>query len=846
MSIDLRPHLRRCGYRADLLVEDYEYLRTDGQSGSVPLLAFADQPTDARSACIAVISGNGNDGAAVRSAASTGAPYALVITTTGMEWWLNRREQPTLHERVPLSALGRFFDDNRPHLEPDRVFRAKTLGSLDRQQQLTFVDVGLMPMVEGEIGERLSGLIGRVVKSMLTTLGKTQPTPQLAARVFQVAFWLLAGKMLRDKRVLSFKTLDVTAIDDVFERVGRHYGVQESPPRGATWTRAAQRAALEVANFATLANVSTESLGYLYESTMVPPHVRKALGIHSTPAYLIDYMVWQMADWVAELPEDKRHVFEPACGHGGFLVASIRLLRELLGEVGPQQRTRYLRSHIHGMEVDSFAVEIARLSLTLADIPNPNGWQLVNEDMFTSDALDRELRRAGIVLANPPFENFSSEEKRRYSAGRQISSMNKTDELIRRIIPALQARSAFGLVVPQTFLHGKPYRETRRELLSQYELREICLFPDKVFGFADSESAIIIGRRPRTPPRPQNVLKYRAVREGALGAFRASYAPSSTQLVTQERLARDPMTSMRVPELEELWGYLDGAPKLHKIARVGKGLIYHGKKLPEGAMTVSKRPVEDFKPGFDTIPTNWQTHDLPSEVWLNHDPEVVQSWNAGAWTGAPQVIVNYARVSRGPWRLKAGLDKEGHAATSRFLTARPVSNDVPVEYLWAIFNAPTANAYVYCHTMKRDNQAGLLRTMPVPESSATDRKRIGALVDNYFIAVRACLSGGDASAGGARDALMRLDAEVLHLYDLPPRLERQLLDLFEGHQRSGVPFRFTSYFPTGLTANIPLHRLLSDDFARSTAGRLRRRHEPLHGGPIQAALDVAASSFTED
>ena len=32
---------------------------------------------------------------------------------------------------------------------------------------------------------------------------------------------------------------------------------------------------------------------------------------------------------------------------------------------------------------DPFALEIARLSLTLADVPNPNGWALTEADMFS-------------------------------------------------------------------------------------------------------------------------------------------------------------------------------------------------------------------------------------------------------------------------------------------------------------------------------------------------------------------------------------------------------------------------------------------------------------------------------
>ena len=40
--------------------------------------------------------------------------------------------------------------------------------------------------------------------------------------------------------------------------------------------------------------------------------------------------------------------------------------------------------------------------------------------------------------------------------------------------------------------------------------------------------------------------------------------------------------------------------------------------------------------------------------------------------------------------------------------------------------------------------------------------------------------------------MLQIDAEVLRLYDLPPRLERQILDLFAGWERQGVPFVSTA------------------------------------------------------
>ena len=111
------------------------------------------------------------------------------------------------------------------------------------------------------------------------------------------------------------------------------------------------------------------------------------------------------------MPADDRRIFEPACGHAAFLISAMRLLTELLPPDWHESRREYLRRRLRGLEIDSFALEIARLSLTLADVPNPNGWTLTEGDMFSGTEMEEEVRRAMIVVGNPPFENFDKSER---------------------------------------------------------------------------------------------------------------------------------------------------------------------------------------------------------------------------------------------------------------------------------------------------------------------------------------------------------------------------------------------------------------------------------------------------
>ena len=233
---------------------------------------------------------------------------------------------------------------------------------------------------------------------------------------------------------------------------------------------------------------------------------------------------------------------------------------------------------------------------------------------------------------------------------------------------------------------------------------------------------------------------------------------------------------------------------------------------------------------------------------MSIDPAVISRPRTGTTIGVQQLVVNYGSVSRSPWRLKAVIDRQGHAVTSRFLTVRPVSPGQPLLFFWALCNSPLANAYVYAHSGKRDVLTGVLRAMPVPRCSHDDIRRIVELTRAYLDAVSVSSDNSLSSTVDDDEAcqlLKRVDAEILRLYNMPPRLERQLLDLFIGYQRPGVPFRFIRYFPDGFTPCFPLHMYLSESYRHSTAGALRARYEPMTDPAMLAALEHAVEDFGE-
>ena len=832
-----------------LLKDNYPF--GDAKAAPIPLVAFAHEPTDARSACIAVVAATDDTRNAVTACRELATPIVLAFGPGELECWRQEVSGPVLKVRVRAEDVPGFFQQHQAHFRPEAIYRAKTRGRLEGTQ-LTFVDVGLMPLIEQEIGKNLTSLIERVIPAMKRDLGWDEPKQEQGQWLIETAFWLLAAKILHDKGVGSFESLNLTDVADVFERVEEHYGHATGKPAIPNdRLEALQEAAQKIAAYAPLNHVTTEALAAVYESALITGETRRKLGTHSTPSFLVDYIVWRLEPWIKDIPPRDRVVFEPACGHAGFLVSAMRLLGELLPpETTAQDRHTYFRERLFGLEIDKFALEIARLSLTLADIPNPDGWHLQEGSMFDSGCLEENARRAMIVLANPPFEDFSAAD--RQSLEKQGLSLlrNKAAEMLRRILPELRPGAVLGVVVPQGFLDSKSAAGVRKMLVSNFELQEIALFPDKVFKFSEAESAILLARRSRHTPQLTAQVRYLQICEADIDQFKRSYQPTVRRQMAQSRFADAPGSVLRIPDkLEEVWELLvphsRPYPRLDSICKVSKGFDFETEdRLPPGTQRFSKHHFkDDAVRGFVEFGKETQIHELPPLWWLNLDDLVIAVQRSGVQRGTAQVLLNYRRVSRGHWRLKALLDRTGHPVTSGFSTVRPKDSATQLEYVWALCNNPMANAYIATRTTERNVK---IRALPIPRASNEEMKAVTKAVRAYFAEVR---PRGEAlhaepNLARARDLLLRVEALVLRLYGLPPRLERQLLDYFAGHKRPGVPFAFDRYYPADFTPCFSLHEYISPEFQRSTAGELRKRTESAQiPTGLLAALEAADEAY---
>jgi hypothetical protein len=798
--------VEHCDFSTGLFEDDYRL----GGRLSVDWAGFAHRPFDARSACVAAFAINHeNSHRGVLDRRLLGAPVFFAVGDGHYEVWRPGRDEATrVQESIPVGKIAGFVRQRKAELNRGRLYEAKTLGRLpesDRQLPL-FVDPGVLLYAEFELGQQLTSAVVNALQVLAR--GKKQVTDW----AFKATFRLLAAKILKDKRVPGFSSANLLEIDKSLQRVEKHYGARDSLEIGNESQRKRLRDVVSILNrLGDLRNLTTEALADVYEQALITAETRRVHGTHKTPGYLVDYVVWQLADWIAEIPVEHLRIFEPACGHAPFLVSAMRLLRTLDLDVPAGEMSAFLRERLLGIETDAFALEIARLSLTVADEPNPDGWDgLKLGNMLAGDYLEATARASTILLANPPYER------------------GKAQDLLERTLPHLPVGAVFGVVVPATLLLTDKERPRRlREWLTRHcQLGEVSLFPDGIFNFADQECTILLGRRlPDGAPTRSMRTRLRRVREPDREGFQQDYRFTTSRLRPQSILAEQPENELWIPEFdEEIWAWLAHLPKLESIAAVNQGMQYKGaESRPKNSRTVEDKPFPRGVEGFDRLNGNWFLHEHPRVRYFSTDEAVIRRPGSGL-DRVDQVLVNHSPMGRGKWRLKPFIDRSSRVFASSLISVRPLVTNLPLEYLWALCASPIAQFYAYCFMLKRNIHTGILGKLPIPASGKTDILRVSKRAEQYLLAggrQKTLLEQGGFSQSKLLALLLGLDAEVLRLYDLPADAERLLLDQFAGEQRPGIPFRFTSY-PTDFTAGVPLYAYLSGTFQRFLRGESPR------------------------
>jgi hypothetical protein len=181
--------------------------------------------------------------------------------------------------------------------------------------------------------------------------------------------------------------------------------------------------------------------------------------------------------------------------------------------------------------------------------------------------------------------------------------------------------------------------------------------------------------------------------------------------------------------------------------------------------------------------------------------------------------------------LVGAFDETGLAASQQFSALWPTGS-FSGRALAAIVNGPVANAFVTEQTTDHDFTNAMLATLPLP--GRLDHQALEAAVKAYEQALadehRILYATDEARLNRL---LLTIDAIVLAGYDLPPRLERRVLDTFNGYQRP-VRHGFAGWFPADFTGYMPLHEWLTQTHRANLGGWVAEVFKPLPEDEVEA------------
>jgi len=298
------------------------------------------------------------------------------------------------------------------------------------------------------------------------------------------------------------------------------------------------------------------------------PEVKKAGGVYYTPSYIVDYIVKNTVGKLCEgkTPKqiEKLKILDPACGSGSFLIGAYKYLLDYhrdyyekepskhkkqiyqgrggLWFLTIAEKKRILLNNIFGVDIDSQAVEVTKLSLLLKVLENETsetlrlfheralpdlasnikcGNSLIGYDFYENrqlnlfdeeekhriNAFDWQKEFAEIfsgkdpgfdcVIGNPPYipiETMKDEEKK-YYLKHHPQLQRKYDSSIVFVLSMLKkikTKGLLGFISSVSWQTGENFGKFREYLFSNRGVEKLLNLPFDVFKNAYVDTGIYI------------------------------------------------------------------------------------------------------------------------------------------------------------------------------------------------------------------------------------------------------------------------------------------------------------------------------------------------------------------
>lgn len=208
---------------------------------------------------------------------------------------------------------------------------------------------------------------------------------------------------------------------------------------------------------------------------IVSKSAKGSKGQYFTPRHVIELCIRILQPTINET------ILDPACGSGGFLLHTLRFIRENQETYSEKEFSRFCSQNLWGFDIDAKAIKVAKALMILGGDGNTNLIRLnsllkpsmiemlnnSNDSTLTiEDVCRSKMRRHkgfDVILTNPPFAGEVREKQFLdfYKVANRKSKVERDILFLERCIELLKPGGRLAVILPHNKFAGSSFRTLR-------------------------------------------------------------------------------------------------------------------------------------------------------------------------------------------------------------------------------------------------------------------------------------------------------------------------------------------------------------------------------------------------
>ncbi|MXW88329.1 MAG: N-6 DNA methylase [Acidimicrobiaceae bacterium] len=216
-------------------------------------------------------------------------------------------------------------------------------------------------------------------------------------------------------------------------------------------------------------------------------------------------------------PRPRETIFDPACGSGGFLIAAMRHVWDVMANSAEwrgqsasdfdRSREQMASQYIFGLDKESDLVRIARAYMAISGDGRSN-LQCDNslhppDELHATFAPGGGLRTFDLILTNPPYGTKTKvlkSDAQHYDLGRSAQGKPADTDpyvlFIERSLDMLNDGGRLAIVLPETVFHGPSKRRIRDYISDRAAVEAVIELPHNTFRpHCNAKTCLLVARK---------------------------------------------------------------------------------------------------------------------------------------------------------------------------------------------------------------------------------------------------------------------------------------------------------------------------------------------------------------